>query len=159
MFEVPKLDIVSCKNKLTTSPSNDTSCCIHINVLFDVQGEQHLAELQLVLESFCIAKDLEHKYYEFRRAETLAELLAPVLAKVPRASSNDDSASPRAQAGSTSPRGSPRTPGGSRAQKRSQTEGSPKPTTQQSNAWKRVSNKVCPDASPEGRQNEIAELS
>lgn len=106
MFEVPSIKIIRCKNKLIRDPLMkgaspkkkagipDLAWCIHLNVGFDVQGEQHLGELQLILESFCIAKDLAHKYYEFARAENLAELLAPVLERVPPSKvrpSKDDS--------------------------------------------------------------------
>lgn len=78
-FKQPKLKVCVAKNKLLSRPEGDTSCNIHLNVRFDVQGEEHTAEIQLLLETFVIAKDLEHKYYEFRRATRLVEILEPVL--------------------------------------------------------------------------------
>lgn len=90
-FRVPKFKVLLCKNKLLKPPKGDTSCNIHLNVRFKVQGEEHTAEIQLLLENFLIAKDLEHKYYEFRRATRLSELLAPVL-EVLEAEDDDDEA-------------------------------------------------------------------
>ena len=59
-----------------------TSSNIHIN--FRLKAEKFdgavviVGELQLLLENFVLAKDLEHKYYEIRRAENLKALLSPI---------------------------------------------------------------------------------
>eukprot|EP00746_Dinoflagellata_sp_MGD_P029754 gnl/MRDRNA2_/MRDRNA2_17054_c0_seq1.p1 gnl/MRDRNA2_/MRDRNA2_17054_c0~~gnl/MRDRNA2_/MRDRNA2_17054_c0_seq1.p1 ORF type:complete len:245 (+),score=55.43 gnl/MRDRNA2_/MRDRNA2_17054_c0_seq1:79-735(+) len=73
------LRVICLKNKLVKPPNQDTSASLHLNVRFDVQGEEHTAEVQLVLESFLVPKDLEHKYYQLRRSHRLCEVLAPIL--------------------------------------------------------------------------------
>jgi len=76
---IPELRVVRCKNKLLKPPANnDHALNIHLNVEFDVQGETHIAEIQLLLEAFLIAKDLSHKYYEYHRATQVHEILGPV---------------------------------------------------------------------------------
>jgi len=72
------MEVVSAKNKLLVRPDTDTSVNIHLNVRFSVQGEEHTAEVQLLLQNFVLAKDLEHKYFEFRRAGRPMEILAPI---------------------------------------------------------------------------------
>jgi hypothetical protein len=37
-----------------------------------------VGELQLLLENFVLAKDLEHKYYEIRRATNIKAMLSPI---------------------------------------------------------------------------------
>lgn len=76
--DTTKLEVLTSKNKLMKRPSEDTSVSIQLNVGINVHGEMHVAEVQLILEQFLCAKDLEHKYYEYRRALKLYELLAPV---------------------------------------------------------------------------------
>lgn len=77
------LRIVSCKNKLLSRPSgDDTSANIHLNVQFRcLGGAHHVAELQLLLENFVLAKNLEHQYYELRRAKRIGEVLNPIFDK------------------------------------------------------------------------------
>lgn len=76
------LKVLSVKNKLRfrpgDGPEGDTSASIQINVSLNSQGEPHVAEIQLVLENMILAKDLEHKYYEFKRAARLTDILKPV---------------------------------------------------------------------------------
>lgn len=90
MYKVPELTVVACKNKLLKPPEGDTSCNIHLNVCFEVQNEEHTAEIQLLLENFLIAKDLEHKYYEFRRAKKVMEILNPVLEELDPVDEEDE---------------------------------------------------------------------
>merc|ERR1719487_525846 len=66
------------KNKLLKSPKEEAARTVHINVCFGVQGEQHTGEIQLILEDFLIALDLNHKYYEFQRASQFSEVLLPI---------------------------------------------------------------------------------
>jgi hypothetical protein len=79
VYQVPGLEVVACKNKLQKRPDKDLSLDIHLNVRFSVQGDKHVGEVQLLFEHFLVARDLEHKYYEIRRATRLADVLAPVL--------------------------------------------------------------------------------
>lgn len=75
------LEISLVKNKLQERPvATDTSANIHINVEFkSLHGSaRHTAELQLLLENFVLAKNLEHKYYELRRAQKFVEILLPI---------------------------------------------------------------------------------
>ena len=59
-----------------------TAADIHMNLKVPIppfdENLYHIGELQLVLENFVLARDLEHKYYEIKRASKFAELLAPI---------------------------------------------------------------------------------
>lgn len=79
-------EVIACKNKLKERPETDTSVSFQLLVSMGSRGESHVAELQLLLDNFLVAKDLEHKYYEFRRAEKLSEILMPVFPPEPKKS-------------------------------------------------------------------------
>lgn len=81
MYNIPDIEVVRVKNKMKNKKMA-TAADIHINVRVKPhEFEDELAicgELQLLLEHFVLAKDLEHKYYEIRRAETVRALWAPI---------------------------------------------------------------------------------
>eukprot|EP00746_Dinoflagellata_sp_MGD_P141912 gnl/MRDRNA2_/MRDRNA2_74928_c0_seq1.p1 gnl/MRDRNA2_/MRDRNA2_74928_c0~~gnl/MRDRNA2_/MRDRNA2_74928_c0_seq1.p1 ORF type:complete len:811 (-),score=110.47 gnl/MRDRNA2_/MRDRNA2_74928_c0_seq1:86-2518(-) len=103
--KIPELRCVQAKNKLLKPPTKDMSCDIHVNVRFDVHGEEFTAEIQLVLQHFLIATDLEHKYYQFRRTTRLSEILTPVLEVL-----GETKASKEAQVGKTTSKRTPSKP-------------------------------------------------
>lgn len=82
-FQVPEISVVRGKNKLVIPPQTDPSLDIHLNVCFDVQGEEFCAELQLTLESVMLARDLGHKCYELERASRVSDILNPVFEYLP----------------------------------------------------------------------------
>ncbi|CAD7925567.1 unnamed protein product [Amoebophrya sp. A120] len=78
----PGLDVIRVKNKMKKRDMV-TAADIHLNLRIPVPpftGEKlyHIAELQLLLENFVLVRDLEHRYYEIKRANKFVELLAPV---------------------------------------------------------------------------------
>eukprot|EP00746_Dinoflagellata_sp_MGD_P016216 gnl/MRDRNA2_/MRDRNA2_136487_c0_seq1.p1 gnl/MRDRNA2_/MRDRNA2_136487_c0~~gnl/MRDRNA2_/MRDRNA2_136487_c0_seq1.p1 ORF type:complete len:863 (+),score=111.87 gnl/MRDRNA2_/MRDRNA2_136487_c0_seq1:186-2774(+) len=90
MYSVPQVRVVRGKNKLVVPPDKGTKLDVHLNVCFDVQGEEHCAELQLLLEGILLARDLEHKCYTFRRSARLGDMLAPVWEVLPPFSIRSD---------------------------------------------------------------------
>ena len=81
MFYVPGLNIIRVKNKMKKK-AMVTAADIHMNARLDFpvfdKMVSHVVEVQLVLENFVLARDLEHKYYEIKRCERLKEILAPI---------------------------------------------------------------------------------
>ena len=81
MFYVPGLNVIRVKNKMKKK-AMVTAADIHMNAelklpVFD-KIVSHTVEIQLVLENFVLARDLEHKYYEIKRCERLKEILPPI---------------------------------------------------------------------------------
>lgn len=73
---IPGIEVVRNKNKLCVPET--TSFSLQLNVRISFSGIEHTAELQLLLESFVVAQDLEHKYYELKRAMSLNSVLSPI---------------------------------------------------------------------------------
>merc|ERR1719463_354146 len=73
-FSVGRVDNRYANQKLPRTARTN----VFINVQFEVHGQPHTAEVQLMLQDFLLTTELEHKFFEIKRVEDFRGLLLPV---------------------------------------------------------------------------------